>query len=904
MNTTTAYTPLESLLLFQSLAVLGTDPDVFIRTSNQLKNCTLIRDGETYDPGRLSPDALRELYLQLLREELRIEASQGENRGDVSPSKKRKLQSPPIPTINDADEYSEKLPQLVDRLYSRYRDYMIRSIREDERKYEALQREIAEVERGEWDERILRGDGNRTNRTPSVAPSDTGSAKAPASSPLPMVAVLPSNHQADMGSTLPPQKDGQRPQNNIPPPQVLPSQAEPKPDGLAISDVLNSQTSTPLTAPDSITNVTQVQNGSHALPPPTHHGNAGHDRLQGSTPLQPTQRPGDNWQWEQYQGAPAAQQPSPYQTNPNYPQYPPSSQYPAYSPGPPRGSFSGPQGHGLPGSQPHVPSSPLDSSRPRPVILPPPNITRGPMSPVTSQLDQLANAAEQQYRAPSGSPLIPQGAVPSQPYAQPYPQYPPQYRPNDGRSPPSNGPSPQWNQPYGPPYAGPPNYNYPPPPPPNQRPFPPRPDILQPEQRQYNSPYNPSQGPRPTSISASSTPRPLHLRDSSNLPHTPASHGLPHNSTGKATRWTPNPTASTPKVPRSPKQPEFEPLSPIIPAAKVAKTPKSSGKGKKTEAATSTLPRPKNKRGAQRSRGGSETSSAMAASHRSQSEMSHADELSLVNESFGGRIVKQESATPLLPDDGGETTADESTKRMRSETIRSSPVRVPKRKRQESPAPKPFVQPTHVLWTRNFPKISASALERIAAHRHASIFAQPIKERDAPGYKNLILRPQDLKSIRSAVNAGYKAGALIASAMNDQGQSSSLMIPISEDLVPPKGIVNNAQLEKELMRMFANAIMFNHDPNRSLGKGFEAAQSIEESGGGEGYEVDENGVVRETRSMYADVEKIVGEMRSAEQHRDREDDILDAVEEDEVDQLTGEAESSTIGSVAKRRRRA
>lgn len=281
--------------------------------------------------------------------------------------------------------------------------------------------------------------------------------------------------------------------------------------------------------------------------------------------------------------------------------------------------------------------------------------------------------------------------------------------------------------------------------------------------------------------------------------------------------------------------------------------------------------------------------------------MSHADELSLVTDAISGAAVKQEAATPIGVEDIGETTADESNKRLRDGTIRVSPSRALKRKRQESLPREPSGPPTHVLWTRNFPKISASALERIGAHRRASTFALPIKDRDAPGYANVILRPQDLKSIRAAINSGYKAGLAIASNMGDQGHAS-MLLPISEDLIPPKGIVNNAQLEKELMRIFANAIMFNHDPNRSFGKVFEVAQSIEESAGAENYAVDENQLVNDTRAMFADVEKIVGEMRSAEWRK--EGAAARESVEDEVDELAGEAEAATTGGTAKRRRRA
>ena len=42
----------------------------------------------------------------------------------------------------------------------------------------------------------------------------------------------------------------------------------------------------------------------------------------------------------------------------------------------------------------------------------------------------------------------------------------------------------------------------------------------------------------------------------------------------------------------------------------------------------------------------------------------------------------------------------------------------------------------------------------------------------------------------------------------------------SADVQPPKAIVNSAQLEKELCRMFANAVMFNPDPQRGFAAGF------------------------------------------------------------------------------------
>ncbi len=291
--------------------------------------------------------------------------------------------------------------------------------------------------------------------------------------------------------------------------------------------------------------------------------------------------------------------------------------------------------------------------------------------------------------------------------------------------------------------------------------------------------------------------------------------------------------------------------------------------------------------------------------------MSHADELSLENE-IPNRKVKQEFATPVGVDDAGDTTADE----LPRHPSRSgpSPRQSMKRKRApsiplESRTPielRPSVPPTHVLWTRAFPKISMSALDSISGHKNASTFSHPVKERDAPGYTKIILRPQDLASIRKAISAGGRAAA--AAAPEDlPASTTSAWLPISEDIIPPKGIINYAQLEKELMRMFANAIMFNADPDRGLGRRWQ--QGIGKSKGDIiGYEIDEDGVVKDTKAMFADVEKTVGNLRSAERRSEeiRESSMVRAaVEDDDADELAGDADSHVGNtSTVKRRRKA
>lgn len=64
-----------------------------------------------------------------------------------------------------------------------------------------------------------------------------------------------------------------------------------------------------------------------------------------------------------------------------------------------------------------------------------------------------------------------------------------------------------------------------------------------------------------------------------------------------------------------------------------------------------------------------------------------------------------------------------------------------------------------------------------------------------------------------------------------------LWVPEMEDVTPPQGIVNFMQLEKELTRVFANAVMFNPElaENRGLGPAFRTrARTLAQHGALEG----------------------------------------------------------------------
>lgn len=224
--------------------------------------------------------------------------------------------------------------------------------------------------------------------------------------------------------------------------------------------------------------------------------------------------------------------------------------------------------------------------------------------------------------------------------------------------------------------------------------------------------------------------------------------------------------------------------------------------------------------------------------------------------------IKDEEATPRPFEDAGDTTADES---VPGRALGSASKAGSKRKREASPAvPRAPSDPsTHVLWTRSFHKVSASALEQVISHRHANMFAHPIKARDAPGYPELILSPQDLKGIRTAINQGQKAAHAAERNMPDADLNAmNVWLPKSIDLIPPKGIINIAQLERELVHMFANAIMYNADPDRGVGPSFIRQNEEDDNEEIIGYEVDENGIVKETRNMFAEVEKLMSDLRS------------------------------------------
>ncbi|KAI1748533.1 hypothetical protein F4782DRAFT_356619 [Xylaria castorea] len=964
----TAYTPLESLILFQLLSKYGFINDSFDRIAQELQSSPLVLEQEEYDAARLTPDSLQQLALQLLSEEQRREAGAAAEKGanGLSPtSKKRKLQSPALPTLKEAHEHPEKLPILVDRLYARFRDEIVRQIREDERLYQEREREIDEIERGEWDERIKQErrvddaannngvppdeDVRRTKPKGNATPTSTStSTPTPTPTPIPIPTSTPASAPVPAPAAVQapvlvqpriqePAKRVEAPPASIlptpvappaPPPQPLPEkrplQPSPSPSVPAAA--------TPTAAPSPAA-IRSANDQRHFAPdgrPPPEPARTPN----GTTPvLQHPQmapgygpRPGATAQLHALDGAqrpeslPKAKSPVPgpqgqaqapalkweplYQPPHHLPHQTPvpsprlpypsgASRPPGYSPNVPFSAPQAPQhtpqhvpqhaqnyaqGRPTPGQTVVPPRFPTPSTNaPAPsVLLPPQNAGQIPPPlqslPVNATPDGTGQHGPHQRPPPAPVIASPTPNVPRNAYAHPTPVLPTStpVRPPSGFA--ATHPAIAA--------AKPPTQTIQPPQLPtsvrhHQTPSTPRPQHppqqlsapttpSQPQHakgipRPYGAQYNPhikppgssdvNQRPQPPIQTPVSTPRPPYI---SQVQTPSAFSDALYVIRGHGTKWTSTATPSTPRVHNAEsyfdiESPSFEPLSPPTRPAQLPKTsPNIERENGKPATKTDTI----------KSRGRlSRVTSKVETPSESAEVPPEPDP--------PGPSIKNEEATPQTLQEAMDTAANE-TPQGRAPAAMNAQSN--KRKRQDSPPNRgPPTPATHVLWTRAFHKISMTALDQIIGHRYANMFANPIKPRLAPGYYEIILRPQDLKGIQKAITAGSKAAAATVATMPDaDANSPAVWLPISVDLVPPRGIINIAQLERELIHMFANAIMYNPDPQRGLGPSFlRSYQSNSEEGEDlRGYEFDENGVVKDTRNMFSEVEKLLGDLRN------------------------------------------
>lgn len=924
-NNTTAYTPLESLFLFQLLPQYGFINGAFNRISDELKNTPLIREQDTYDPARLSPDALHELALQLLREEQRREAENvDKNGGGLSPtSRKRKLQSPPLPTIEEAHKYTEKLPILVDRLYARFRENIVQQIRDDEHRIDAIQREMGEIEKDVENSKIdgrpqtkdgikdgvpVLGDSRpvQTNGQPTPTPSvpvlpklpEHGNKVEPTRTPTPTPASVP------IPTTMPHPSIDRRPPQPTESPAPSPVVRPPSEIHQVTPDRRSQESIPPPNGTTSVLQHPQTAQGYGSRPVSTTPHPPSTESLQRPESLAQVRSPAPphppqsqtQTQAQAQAQAPALKWEPPYQPAQSH-QTPIPSPRPPYNLGPSR-----PPSYPPPAAGQHQHPQPYPSGRQAPTQFAPPS-RASPQTP-SQQSPPVLFPPHTAPQLPPSLPSLPPNATPDG-----VPQQVPQRRPSvptpgpkqPGVPPPSYTqslvkttpaqapirpptvstptPQPSLTTGNGPVSAGPwpplPNSSRPP-----KVPIPPHTPVQQQQQHQqpqyqkqgapisYPPSYAPGAQINPVPGSEQRQPPPAHpqpIRTPLSAPQPTHSASLSqpslglnissHVIRGHGTKWVSTPTPATPRMEGDSsyfevESPAFEPLSPPLRPVQRQNVSPNQGSRKKdvpkidTSAARAKTRQPRS-------------------THKATSTLLQAEGTPTTPDIPRNRI-KEEEATPRVSEDGGDTTADESVQGRVQQPTTST---VHKRKREDSPIDRePPGPPTHVLWTRSFNKVSASALEQVISHRHANMFAHAVKEREAPGYRNIVLQPQDLNNIRRAINQGHKAATVAATTLSDvDPNAGSIWLPISVELVPPRGIINIAQLEREIVHMFANAIMYAPDPNRGFGPSFlreRGDSSVDDNEDVLGYEVDEDAIVKDTRSMFVEVEKLLSDLRN------------------------------------------
>jgi hypothetical protein len=245
---------------------------------------------------------------------------------------------------------------------------------------------------------------------------------------------------------------------------------------------------------------------------------------------------------------------------------------------------------------------------------------------------------------------------------------------------------------------------------------------------------------------------------------------------------------------------------------------------------------------------------------RSQSILSHTETVAADNESQAGNRIKSERANSVdaIDEESVDTPSQMTTRRRGAATRRKRNAREASLEEPEdhfsTPGP-----PRTIIAPRYFARTCAPIMNDIQSHKHASTFSSAVRAKDAEGYYDIIKRPTDLKSIQKAIGFGAKQVASAASdtpAGSPGGGGAVVELPVIADNVPPKSIVNAAQLEKELMRMFVNAVMFNPG---------------------------EDGVVEDAREMFETVQRSVSSWRNVERSSGRtEVEDTPTIEEDEM----------------------
>ncbi|KAI5240028.1 Bromodomain-containing protein [Aureobasidium subglaciale] len=819
MTSLAQHTPLESLLLLHALRSDGLTAVRFGQISEQLKSIPLIRNDPSYDSSRLNEDALKQLCLRLLKDEARNSLDQHEDR-------KRRQLSPSIPTVEEAAKHSHLIPRLVHRLYTRYREGVVAEIRDEEAKYDTLTREVKEIESGQWDDRL------RNQQVPDEV--HTRPSPKDAAQDLPVVS-MPS--QINGAATTTPLNQAAQPAK----------EAAPNNRG-RIDAVINHEavTARPTISPTPPLLPSPSSQSQYAPPAGPHRPSI--TSLPPLSEMAPESPLPQHVQQSQPspQLAPTLQSGQPYRISPVISQnaFPPQ--------------FARPNG------QPSPAHSPAPSS-PRPVLPLPPTMALAsqPHSPALP-----GRSGPAQYPSPNQRVApVPLQPAPRPPHANTPPTYPHQAYPPYPQQPtyPAQQ-QPQPAYPARPPHQG--GYQLPPFQVAAQHPLPQQ-QVAQQNLRQPPtparqtvaapfSPHTPYAYPAPPDPRRQGSINPLDILSSlRKTPRATLSRSVTPRSASRAATWKRERPSllsrpfidgvESPAPERASPPPPSRDVSPVRTTKEVHIKPKPVEEPipqieQETEDPTP-KPAKSSRKSTRRNRATSNASSAIASSvrarTRSQSVLSQDEgETTNVEPSIPSRIVKDEPMTPadLLQEEILQAETSDPPSQLRSKRGRTS---TNKRKRNRSVTPIPSSEPAipessdreagpaygpppknKVQAHRNFARISNVIINDITQHKHAGPFQKPVREKDAEGYSTIIKRPQDLKSIKTAITFGSRAinaATANASATDSPAHtpsasnsaSSIVLLDKTADLIPPRAIVNSSQLEKEVLRMFANAVMFN-----------------------------------------------------------------------------------------------
>ncbi|KAL2820392.1 hypothetical protein BJX63DRAFT_312472 [Aspergillus granulosus] len=899
-----AYTPLESLLFFQSLAALGNRPSSFISISDLLRNNKFVRENGAADAHRLSPEALEDLYTTLMRDGVESPGfaatlePNGHHPDSSSPSnpKKRKITSPRPDGLSDGGRgHAGFVPDLVSHLYARYKELVTKEIRSEEKRFKEIRDEIEQLQREEREAPVQQIaptapppiPTTKHEHAPPPEPMDLDTDEKPAElaqapkelKPTPTPVELTTSAGVKPSQPQPERKDQPQPPTKVLP-QPAPIQVQPPARPVGQHPEVQIKSSQPQSQP-------QTQ-----IPP----------QQQPRPPAQPTPQAQTRAQPKPQPPTPPKQPQSATPNLPSQPQLPngkvpPPSQQPGLAP-------------------------PTTTAQEKSPTVPPTLPHQPPETPAA-----VAPTASGPSRGPVSTPL-----QPAQTTKQPVPSPTPTKPVSVAKTPAKKGTS-AFSAVAAPPHGAPKSsfqqWSLNQPQTPQQLPQIPVPEpvsrvkaLQPPPAQQVSKP----EGKLPQVLPAAtapSTPRPAPGVFETPAPVVPPSgfatpvgrigsiapvggRGPPLSiqTPGSSTPWKKTPHLTLPHSPRSPERPRPEDVSPISERApspfgspenppEEPEPPRRRGPGRGRKKAADADQGPPKKKGEKQtvSAGKKRERSTGSSRSRGRSIVSRDEE----SGAESNPIKREMPSTPA-----GITDPIEAD-RIGQKGVSTSETRPgrgrPKRKRALSEVPEPEssqpeinqlsrIDPNqstpYVVCARNFPRTGAPIMNDVTTHKHASIFTKPLTERDAPGYRDLIYRPQDLKSIKSAIHQGSRALAAATEAANTpvgDGESPApnagtpsknavLMLQKTEDVIPPKAVVNSAQLEKELIRMFANAIMFNPIPQRGFGPAF---PMIGDGGSGRrsyAPEVDEGGIINDTLEMFEDVEQAVTRWRAAERTAD------------------------------------